>query len=34
MHWRATAGDKLNMEHRETYAQLARVEWSSDGTTK
>ena len=29
-----TAGDKLNMEHRNTYAQFARVEWGSDGSTK
>lgn len=32
--WRTTAGEKLAMEHEHTYAQLARVEWSSDGTTK
>ena len=33
VHWHTTAGDKLQMEHENTYAQLARVEWSSDGTT-
>ena len=32
--WRTTAGEKLEMEHEHTYAQLARVEWSSDGTTR
>lgn len=34
VHWRTTAGDHLTMEHEHTYAQLARVEWSSDGTTR
>jgi hypothetical protein len=34
VHWHTTAGDKLQMEHENTYAQLARVEWSSDGTTR
>lgn len=34
LRWRGTAGDKLNMAHENTYAQLARVEWASDGTTK
>jgi hypothetical protein len=33
VHWHTTAGEKLQMEHENTYAQLARVEWSSDGTT-
>ena len=32
--WRTTAGEKLAMEHEHSYAQLARVEWSSDGTTR
>lgn len=32
--WRTTAGEKLTMEHEHTYAQLARVEWRSDGTTR
>ena len=32
--WRTTAGDHLTMEHEHTYAQLARIEWSSDGTTR
>ena len=34
VHWRATAGEKLTIEHEHSYAQLARVEWSSDGTTR
>jgi hypothetical protein len=34
VHWRTTAGDHLMMEHENTYGQLARVEWSSDGTTR
>jgi hypothetical protein len=34
VHWRTTAGDHLTMEHEHTYAQLARIEWSSDGTTR
>jgi hypothetical protein len=34
LHWRTTAGDHLTMEHEHTYAQLARIEWSSDGTTR
>jgi hypothetical protein len=33
VHWRTAAGDHLTMEHEHTYAQLARVDWSSDGTT-
>ena len=33
-HWRATAGDHLTMEHDNTYAQLAHITWSSDGTTR
>jgi hypothetical protein len=32
--WRTTAGEKLTMEHENTYAQLARIDWSSDGTTR
>ncbi len=34
VHWRTSAGDHLTMEHEHTYAQLARVEWRSDGTTR
>lgn len=34
VHWRTTAGEKLAMEHENTYAQLSRVEWRSDGTTR
>ena len=34
VHWRTTAGDKLTMEHENSYAQLARIDWSSDGTTR
>lgn len=34
VHWRTTAGEKLAMEHEHTYAQFARVEWRSDGTTR
>jgi hypothetical protein len=34
VHWRAAAGDHLTMEHEHTYAQLARIDWSSDGTTR
>lgn len=32
--WRTMAGDHLNMEHENTYAQIAHVKWSSDGTTR
>ena len=32
--WQTTAGEHLTMKHENTYAQMARVEWSSDGTTK
>jgi hypothetical protein len=32
--WGTTAGEHLTMAHENTYAQIARVEWSSDGTTK
>jgi hypothetical protein len=32
--WWTAAGDHLAMEHAHTYAQLARVEWGSDGTTR
>ena len=31
--WRTTAGEHLNLEHENTYAQIAHVKWSSDGTT-
>jgi hypothetical protein len=31
--WQTSAGDHLNMEHENTYAQIARVKWASDGTT-
>jgi hypothetical protein len=34
VHWRAAAGEHLTMEHEHTYAQLTRVEWRSDGTTR
>ena len=33
VHWRTTAGDHLAMEHENSYAQLVRFDWSSDGTT-
>ena len=33
-HWRTTAGDHLAMEHENTYAQIAHIDWSSDGTTR
>lgn len=32
--WRTTAGDHLAMEHENTYAQIAHIDWSSDGTTR
>ena len=32
--WSTTVGGKLDMNHQNTYAQMARVEWRSDGTTK
>jgi hypothetical protein len=32
--WRTTAGDYLAMEHEHTYAQLARIDWRSDGSTR
>jgi len=31
--WQATAGERLAMAHENTYAQLAPIDWSSDGTT-
>lgn len=31
--WRTTAGKHLTMEHENTYAQIARIQWSSDGAT-
>lgn len=31
--WHTSAGDHLNMEHENTYAQIAHVKWASDGTT-
>jgi hypothetical protein len=34
VHWRTTAGDHLAMEHENTYAQIAHIDWSSDGTTR
>jgi len=34
VHWQTMAGDHLTMAHEHTYAQLARVDWSSDGTTR
>ena len=34
VHWRTAAGDHLTMEHEHTYAQLARIDWSSNGTTR
>ncbi len=34
VHWQTTAGDHLNMSHENTYAQMARVDWSSDGTSR
>jgi hypothetical protein len=34
VHWRTTAGPKLTMEHENTYGQLARIEWRSDGSTR
>jgi hypothetical protein len=33
VHWKTAAGDHLTMEHEHTYAQLTRIDWSSDGTT-
>ena len=32
--WRTTAGEHLTMEHENSYAQLARIDWSSDGATR
>src|SRR5262249_31078025 len=32
--WRTTAGEQLTMAHENTYAQLAHIDWSSDGTTR
>ncbi|CAN5585410.1 DUF1326 domain-containing protein [soil metagenome] len=34
VNWQTTAGDHLTMKHENTYAQLARVDWSSDGTSR
>ena len=34
VHWQTTAGEHLTMEHENTYAQFARFDWSSDGTTR
>ncbi len=34
VHWRTAAGERLVMEHENTYAHMARIEWSSDGTTR
>ena len=34
VHWKTVAGDHLTMEHEHTYAQLTRIDWSSDGTTR
>lgn len=31
--WHTTAGDHLSMEHEHSYAQVARIRWSSEGTT-
>jgi hypothetical protein len=28
------AGEHLTMQHEHTYAQLNRIDWSSDGTTR
>jgi hypothetical protein len=30
--WRTNAGEHLEMEHENTYAQLVRFEWASDGS--
>lgn len=32
--WQATAGEHLTMAHEHTHAHLARIDWSSDGTTR
>jgi hypothetical protein len=32
--WHTAAGDHLTMAHENTYAQMARIDWSSDGTTR
>lgn len=32
VHWKTTAGDKLAMEHENTFAHFTRVEWRSDGS--
>jgi hypothetical protein len=32
--WRADAGEHLAMEHENSYAHMARVEWSSAGTVR
>jgi hypothetical protein len=32
--WWAAAGEHLTMQHEHTYAQLNRIDWSSDGTTR
>lgn len=32
--WWAAAGEHLTMRYEHTYAQLARIDWSSDGTTR
>ncbi len=33
-HFKTTAGGVLSMEHENSYAQLCRVEWASDGSTR
>lgn len=32
--WWVAAGEHLTMQHEDTYAQLNRIDWSSDGTTR
>jgi hypothetical protein len=32
--WRTTAGEHLDMAHENSYAQMARVEWRSDGSVR
>lgn len=34
VHWWTRAGEHLAMEHEHTYAQMARVEWRSDGSVR
>jgi hypothetical protein len=31
--WRVSAGGPLELKNENTYAQFARVEWASDGST-